>query len=137
LASALRACGTGWTNAGARSRVLSATARLAEAEGDTTQADTGYRDALGVALDNRIFPAAAEAAVGLAALAMTAGAPERAGHLLGLATVLRGTEATPEPEAADVVAAAPDPAVVTTAHDRAAALPYEEALAFLRAAVAP
>jgi tetratricopeptide (TPR) repeat protein len=51
-----------WSNSGARSQVLSALGRVAEAEGDTEQARAHYQEAVDLAVDNRM-PAAVSDAV--------------------------------------------------------------------------
>jgi tetratricopeptide (TPR) repeat protein len=99
---ALGECETGWQAANARSHVLTALGRIAEADGALEEARSHHREAIRIALDNQLRPDLAAATAGAAGWALLAGDPEQAGRFLGMAEVLRGTPLTDDPDTARV-----------------------------------
>ena len=117
-----------------RIQTLVELARIATAAGDTAEAHARYREALSPGVDTRNLPALAEAAGGMAGLALLEGAPEQAARLQGLSQALRHSAGPPDPDRLRITAAARaalgDPAY-DQAHASAAALPPEAAIASL------
>ncbi|MEV0703214.1 BTAD domain-containing putative transcriptional regulator [Saccharopolyspora sp. NPDC050389] len=117
---ALEACARDWTNTTVRATVHTTLGRLAEADGDLTQAAEHHRTAVAAALANRTMPVLATAVEGLAGLAVLNRDGERAAQLMGIATVLRGRAADRGPGEE-----------FGAAFDQGAALGYEQAIALL------
>ncbi|WP_214412304.1 BTAD domain-containing putative transcriptional regulator [Sphaerisporangium fuscum] len=152
LEAALAASSTGafWGD-GTRARVLTALARLAEAEGRTGEARLRYGEALAVARRLSLHADLADAAEGQAGVALLAPATgpeaegertagERAALLLGVAVALRGTAVTGDPDVARITTAARDRVgaeAFASAYSRGAGMRREDALAVLLDAALP
>jgi predicted ATPase/DNA-binding SARP family transcriptional activator len=132
---ALKACTAGsFGVTEVRGRVLVSLGRIAEAENDAAAAEAWHRQALGVGGDDA--RAAADAAEGLAGVALLRGDGERAATLLGAGTALRGISVAGDPDVARVARGAGKligEAAYTSAFARGAAMGREEALAFVGA----
>ncbi|MER5622879.1 BTAD domain-containing putative transcriptional regulator [Streptosporangium sp. NPDC002544] len=107
-AAALDAAGPGgYVTESIASLVLTALGRLAEAEGDHTEAGRRHGEALALV---RTSPAVtmdlAQVTEGYAGLALLEGAAERAAFLLGVGVALRGAAVTGDPDVARVAAGA-------------------------------
>jgi hypothetical protein len=89
-----------------RLRILVAMGWTAEAEGDAERAATYFRRTLGSSLGTGSLRLAADAADGLAAVALLEHRPADAARLLGAAAVLRGRHAAGDPDIERVTAAA-------------------------------
>jgi tetratricopeptide (TPR) repeat protein len=134
-ASALECCPADWFAADlTRSRILVATGRAAEADGDAAAARDAHRRAAAAASHGPYAAFSAFAAEGLAGVALLEGDGRTAARLLGAGRALRGGSVEGDPDVARVAAAARatlgDPAY-TRAFDEGAALPQHEALALL------
>ncbi|WP_405146932.1 winged helix-turn-helix domain-containing protein [Sphaerisporangium sp. NBC_01403] len=105
LDMALRDSGTVWSE-GTRAAVLTALARLTEAEGDAGEARLLYRRALASARRSPLRTDLADAAEGQAGAALLDGAGEEAALLLGAAVALRGTSVTGDRHVARTAAGA-------------------------------
>lgn len=95
---ALTECGTDWQSASVRTRVLTALARIAEAEGELTRAKSLHRESIDLALGLRFHAYLVDAVRGYAGFVLRAGEPERAAWLLGLTDALRGAPTKDDPE---------------------------------------
>jgi predicted ATPase/DNA-binding SARP family transcriptional activator len=134
-ASALECCPADWFAADlTRSRILVATGRAAEADGDAAAARDAHRRAAAAASQGPYAAFSAFAAEGLAGVALLEGDGRAAARLLGAGRALRGGSIEGDPDVARVAAAARatlgDPAY-DRAFDEGAALPQHEALALL------
>ncbi|GLY84182.1 ATP-binding protein [Actinoallomurus iriomotensis] len=115
-----------------RGHVLVSLGRIAEAEGDAAEAEAWHRRAL--AAGGQDVRAAADAAEGLAGVALLHGDGERAATLLGAGTALRGTSVAGDPDVARVAHRAGEligERAYESAFARGAAMTREEALALL------
>jgi predicted ATPase len=133
---ALEECATGPFSADwERAHVLTALGRLATAERDAETARRRHHQALDLALTRQIRPVAADAAEGLAGVAVLDGTAERAALLLGIAVAIRGTAVAGDPDVAHIAALARklagEPAFAA-AYERGAALSHDDALVLLK-----
>jgi predicted ATPase/DNA-binding SARP family transcriptional activator len=96
---ALGECGSDWQGATARSHVLTALGRIAEAEGAVEQARSLHREAVEIALGQQFQTHLVDAVVGYAGLVLREGDAQRAARLLGMAEALRGTAIVGDPDA--------------------------------------
>lgn len=95
---ALAECGTDWQSVSVRTRVLTALARIAEAEGDPARAGSLHRESIDLALDLRFHTYLVDSVRGYAGFVLRTGDPERAAWLLGLSDALRGAPTKDDPE---------------------------------------
>jgi predicted ATPase/DNA-binding SARP family transcriptional activator len=91
-----------WQSTAARSQVLTAVGRLAEAEGDLEKARDLHQQAVDLALGLQFHSYLVDAVEGCAGLALRKGDPGRAARLLGLAEGLRGVRTEGDPELARI-----------------------------------
>jgi ATP/maltotriose-dependent transcriptional regulator MalT len=133
---ALAECPSGWFVAEAtRAEILVALGRVAAAEGDAAGALARHRQAL-AATGPAGLTVAADAAEGLAEVALLQGDGERAALLLGAGAALRGAEVAGDPDHDRVSARArarAGDAAYELAYRRGAAMPREQALRLLGA----
>ncbi|SFI90017.1 BTAD domain-containing putative transcriptional regulator [Amycolatopsis sacchari] len=124
---ALGECGAGWQSTGARSRVLTALGRIAEATGDLAGSRAWHRQAIELTLDRRFRHDLVVAVAGAAPLALAEGDPPRAARLLGIAEGLRGAPLAGDPEV-DLLRAR----LAAEEVDRGRRMSYPEVRAYLR-----
>jgi predicted ATPase/DNA-binding SARP family transcriptional activator len=133
---ALDECPAGWYIADEiRMGIMVALGRVAEAEGDAGAARGWYRRAL-AALGLGWFAVEADAAEGLAGVALLEGDGDRAALLLGVGAALRGASVPGDPHIARVSAEARariGEAAYQRAYQRGAAMTRDQALALLGA----
>ncbi|WP_216212888.1 BTAD domain-containing putative transcriptional regulator [Amycolatopsis aidingensis] len=105
--AALAECPSGWfTPDEIRTQTLQTLGWIAEARGEPDRARQWHRQALDTARMLENVAGLADAAEGLAAVALREGNPHRAATLLGLATSLRGCERAGDADVARVAAGA-------------------------------
>ncbi|KAA9165811.1 AfsR/SARP family transcriptional regulator [Amycolatopsis acidicola] len=95
---ALDECGTDWQSASARTHVLTALARVAEAEGDLARARELHLESIELATGLRFHTFLVDAVQGYAGLVLSEGNADRAAWLLGLADALRGYPPADSPD---------------------------------------
>ncbi|WP_067480906.1 ATP-binding protein [Actinomadura hibisca] len=124
----------GW-DGGSQGRARIGLGWLALDDGEAAEARALFQGALDQAFDNPHFPASANAAEGLAGVALAEGDGGRAALLLGAAEAMRGASLPDAPDQLRVAAevrALIGAEAFAAAHARGTALPYEEALALAR-----
>jgi tetratricopeptide (TPR) repeat protein len=133
---ALSECSTGLFDAGERQgRILVALGRIAEAEGNIDEARSRHRQALDLALGIQYMPVIAAASEAMSGAALLDGDGERAALLLGVGRALRGSSVPGDPDVARITErsrALIGDTAYASAFERGAAMPRDEALAFLR-----
>ncbi|MGQ4389078.1 BTAD domain-containing putative transcriptional regulator [Streptomyces sp. SAS_270] len=130
----LASCKDHWFGGALIQRLHTALARAAEADGRAAEARSFHQQALHTALDMRTPADLAQAAEGLAGLAVLEGEGEHAALLLGAAVSLRGMAVAGDPDVARTAAAArahTGEAAYTHAHTRGRALTLPQALTLL------
>ncbi|MGW0191817.1 BTAD domain-containing putative transcriptional regulator [Nonomuraea sp. NPDC003201] len=143
LEAAFAASETGLFQAhGARSHVLTALGRLAEATGDAPEAARRHAEALAMTLNSPLAIDLADAAEGLAGQCLLDAAenPERAAVLLGVGVALRGMAVAGDRDVARIAAAATEvlgPAGFAAAYSKGASMSRDDALATLIATASP
>lgn len=115
---ALAFCADSWSSVAETQLVLTALGRTAEAEGRTAEARDRHHRALELALEQRMPAGLADAAEGLAGLAVLESDGGRAALLLGAGTGLRGSAVAGDPDTARIAATARE-LVGTDAYDAA------------------
>ncbi|MFC9975868.1 BTAD domain-containing putative transcriptional regulator [Spirillospora sp. NPDC127200] len=124
----------GW-DGGSQGRARLGLGWLALDEGRAAEARALFRWALEQAHDNPHFPASADAAEGLAAVALDEGDGERAALLLGAAEAIRGATLPDAPDRLRISGRVREligAEAFAAAHARGAALSHEEALTLAR-----
>ncbi|WP_244905430.1 BTAD domain-containing putative transcriptional regulator [Streptomyces agglomeratus] len=131
---ALASVADNWTSVAEMQLLFTGLGRTAEAEGQPQEARSWHEQALAIAMERRTPVELADAAEGLAGLAVLESAGERAALLMGAGVALRGTAVAKDPDASRIAAAARaligDDAYAE-AHARGLALTHEEALTAL------
>jgi predicted ATPase/DNA-binding SARP family transcriptional activator len=131
---AMASVADGWSGAAEIRQVYTGLGRTAESEGRVEQARSWHERALALALEHRAPADLADAAEGLAGLAVLEGAGERAALLLGAGVALRGMPVAGDPDVTRIAAAAADLAgaeASSRAYRRGLSLTQEEALTAL------
>ncbi|MFC7310468.1 BTAD domain-containing putative transcriptional regulator [Streptomyces monticola] len=131
---ALASCADNWSSVAEIQLVFTGLGRTAEAEGLLEEARSWHEQAVGLALEGRTPAALADAAEGLAGLAVLEGAGERAALLLGVGATLRGVVVPQGPDTARIAAGAREltgPDAFRKAFDQGLSLSHEEALTAL------
>ncbi|HVV08853.1 BTAD domain-containing putative transcriptional regulator [Amycolatopsis sp.] len=95
---ALAECGPDWQSASARTKVLTAQARIAEAEGDLDRAGALHRESIDLTLGLQFHTYLVDALQAYAGLVLREGDGDRAARLLGLADALRGHSVADDPD---------------------------------------
>ncbi|MER6570185.1 BTAD domain-containing putative transcriptional regulator [Streptomyces sp. NPDC001093] len=103
---AMASVADGWTGAAEIQQVFTGLGRTAESEGRVAEARSWHERALTLAQERMTPAELAVAAEGLAGLAVSEGAGERAAVLLGAGVTLRGMPVAGDPDVARIAAAA-------------------------------
>jgi predicted ATPase/DNA-binding SARP family transcriptional activator len=130
----LASCGDHWFSGSLIQRLHTGLGRAAEADGHSQEARSWHALALRTALELHTPADVAQAAEGLAGLAVLEGAGERAALLLGAGAALRGMAVAGDPDVARTAAAARARAgqqACTAAYARGRSLTLEAALTLL------
>ncbi|MEU5599339.1 BTAD domain-containing putative transcriptional regulator [Streptomyces sp. NPDC020298] len=136
----LASCGDHWFGGSLIQRLHTGLGRAAEAEGRLEEARAWHQRALRTALELRTPADLAQAAEGLAGLAVLEGEGERAALLLGAGVSLRGTAVAGDPDVARTATAAralTGDQAYTDAHARGRVLTLDESVTLLRAQRSP
>ncbi|MFI8952055.1 BTAD domain-containing putative transcriptional regulator [Streptomyces sp. NPDC053750] len=131
---AMASVAAGWSGTAEIRQVCTGLGRTAESEGLVDEARSWHERALDLALRHRTPADLADAAEGLAGLAVLEGAGERAALLLGAGVALRGMPVAGDPDVTRIAAAAAEltgAEAYDRAHRRGLALTQDEALTAL------